>query len=70
MISKKELWITNHAAEKMIIEGITAEQVCEALERGSRFQQTDGFLSAYGYFSVAWKKTGNLFKIKTVFVNK
>ncbi len=70
MITKKELWITHHAAEKMVIEGITAQQICEALERGSRFQQTDGYLCVYGYFSVAWKKVGSLYKIKTVFINK
>ena len=70
MITKKELWITSHAADKMVIEGITAEQICEALERGSRFQQTEGYLSVYGYFSVAWKKVDNLYKIKTVFINK
>lgn len=54
----------------MVIEGITPEQICEAIARGSRFVQTQGYLSAYTYFSVAWKKVGEKYKIKTVFLNK
>ena len=70
MIALEELWITKHASDKMVIEGITPEQVCEAIERGSKFTQTEGYLSVYGYFSVAWKKAGEKYKIKTVFLNK
>ncbi len=54
----------------MVVEGITARQVCIALERGSRFEQTDGYLSMYTYFSIAWKKVGDKYKIKTVYINK
>ncbi len=59
-----------HAAEKMVVEGITTEQICLALERGARFSQTDGYLNIYAYFSVAWKKVDDKYKIKTVFINK
>jgi len=54
----------------MIIEGITPEQIATAIERGARFTQTEGYLSAYTYFSVVWKKVGEKYKIKTVFLNK
>ena len=70
MVQIQELWITQHAGDKMIIEGITAQQICMAIDKGSRFTQTEGYLSVYTYFSVAWKKVGSLYKIKTVFINK
>lgn len=70
MIEEKDLWITQHAAEKMTIEGISAQQICIALERGSKFQQTEGYLCVYSYFSIAYKKVGEKYKIKTVFINK
>lgn len=65
-----ELWITKHAGDKMVIEGITPEQIATAIERGARFTQTEGYLSVYAYFPVAWKKVGNKYKIKTVYLNK
>ncbi len=70
LITSKELWITKHAGDKMVVEGITLEQIGTAIERGARFQQTDGFLSVHTYFSVAWKKVGDRYKIKTVYLNK
>lgn len=69
MITKKDLLITKHAADKMLIEGIGINQICAALEKGGRFQQTDGYLSIYNYFSVAWKRVGDKYKIKTVYLN-
>ena len=54
----------------MVIEGISVEQIRLALERGERFNQTDGYLSVYTYFSVAWKKAGDKYKIKTAYLNK
>jgi len=70
MIKKEDLLITKHAQEKMIIEGISVEQIVEALERGSKFQQTEGLLAVYSYFSVAYKKMENKYIIKTVFLNR
>lgn len=70
VIRKQDLWVTKHAADKMQVEGLSAEQLCLALEQGARFQQTEGYLSVYTYFSVAWKKVGDKYKIKTVYINK
>lgn len=70
MVREDDLWITKHAADKMLIEGITKKQICIAIERGSKFEQTDGYIAVYSYFSVAYKKVDNKYKIKTVFVNK
>ena len=69
MITEEDIIITRHAQEKMHIEGLGVDQVIEALERGSKYQQTDGFLAVYSYYSVAYKKLGTKYFIKTVFIN-
>jgi len=69
MITEDDLLITKHAQEKMHIEGLPVQQVIEALERGSKYLQTDGFLAVYSYYSVAYKKIGSRYLIKTVFIN-
>ena len=61
------LGITEHAKEKMLIYGITAEQIIKAIKQGAKFQQTDGFLVKYSYLRVAYKKRGDLYRIKTVY---
>ncbi len=65
-----ELQITIYAKEKMNIKGITEEQIKLAIKQGSISRQTDGFLAAYTYFSVAYKKRREVYRIKTVFLNK
>lgn len=61
--------LTKHAKEKMVMLGISKEQIKIAIERGSKVNQTDGFLASYGYLKVAYKKIGeNYYKIKTVFI--
>ena len=70
MVREDDLWITKHAADKMLTEGISTKDICRVLERGSKFHQTDGYLAVYGYVSVAYKKVGTKYKVKTVFINK
>ena len=70
MITENDILITFHAAHKMTVEGITVQQICTAIERGSKFRQTDGYLAIYGYFSVAYKIIGSKYRIKTVYINK
>ncbi|MBI3032271.1 hypothetical protein HYY69_02250 [Candidatus Woesearchaeota archaeon] len=65
-----ELQISIHAQEKMEIGGITEEQIKLAIKQGSVSRQTDGFLVSYTYFSVAYKKKADIYRIKTVFLNK
>ena len=69
MITEENLIVTKHAQEKMHVEGIAVQQVIEALERGSKYQQTDGFLAVYSYYSIAFKRLGTKYLIKTVFIN-
>ncbi len=70
MVTEKDLWITQHAQEKMLSEGISVKQIIEAIERGAKFQQTDGLLIIYTYFSVAYKMAAGKYLIKTVFLNR
>lgn len=69
MLTEDDLLITKHAQEKMHAEGIVVQQIIDALDRGSKYQQTDGFLAVYSYYSVAYKKIDSKFLIKTVFIN-
>lgn len=69
MLTEDDLIVTHHAQEKMHVEGIGTAQIIEALERGSKYHQTDGFLAVYSYYSVAYKKLGAKYLIKTVFIN-
>ncbi len=70
MVQEEDLWITKHAQEKMVNEGISMKQIIEALERGAKFQQTDGLLNIYTYFSVAYKIVNGKYLVKTVFLNR
>lgn len=65
-----KLQLSIHAKEKMDKEGIDEEQIKLAIKRGSIARQTDGYLATYTYFSVAYKRRGDLYRIKTVFTNK
>ncbi len=62
--------ISNHAKEKMDIEGIDEEQIKRAIKMGSITRQTDGYLASYTYIRVAYKRRGDMYRIKTVFVEK
>ncbi len=65
-----ELKISRHAADKMLWLGISKEQVKEAIVKGAKFKQTDGYLSKFRYLNVAYRKIGpNLYKVKTVYVD-
>jgi hypothetical protein len=59
-----------HAKEKMDIEGIDEDQIKRAIKMGSITRQTDGYLARYTYINVAYKRKGDVYRIKTVFVNK
>lgn len=65
-----KLQISMQAQEKMDIEGLDEEQIKLAIQRGSISRQTDGYLATYTYFSVAYKRREDLYRIKTVFINK
>tara|TARA_Y100000310_G_C20387371_1_gene671093 strand:+ start:587 stop:787 length:201 start_codon:yes stop_codon:yes gene_type:complete len=62
--------ISLHAREKMDVEGIDEEQIKRAIKMGSITRQTDGYLASYTYIKVAYKRRGNVYRIKTVFVDR
>jgi hypothetical protein len=64
------LQISKHAKEKMDIEGIAEDRIKTAIKRGSISRQTDGYLALYTYLKVAYKKRGDVYRIKTVFITK
>lgn len=49
--------------------GVTRKQVEDALTKGSKFKQTKGFLAKYSYISVAYKIKGEVYIIKTVYID-
>ena len=59
---------TEHAKQRMVIHGITKDQVKKTILQGARFEQTDGFLAKYSYIRVAYKKRSEVYRIKTVFI--
>lgn len=53
----------------MIVLGISIDDVKKAISEGSKIRQTDGFLSCYAYYCVAYKIIDNeIYKIKTVYI--
>ncbi len=62
--------LTRHADDRRKIEGITIEHIKECIKRGSKYKQTDGLKSVYGYINVAYKIRGDKHIIKSVFVTK
>lgn len=61
--------ITRHALDRMCEYAVTKEMVKEAIQKGSKFRQTDGILSKYKCCSVAYRIIGkNIYKIKTVYI--
>jgi len=63
-----EIIYQQHAVKMMAERGITKEQVEIALQRGSKFTQTDGLLAKYAYFAVAYKVVKGDYIVKTVYV--
>jgi len=63
--------LSKHAVKMMVERGITKEQIKIAIQRGSKQRQTDGYLSLYSYFAVAWKRVNDdVYFIKTVKPNE
>ena len=68
-MTKIKLKITKHANDKMLWLGISEEDIKRTILRGSKFKQTDGYLTIYTYIKVAYKKLNkNVYKIKTVMI--
>lgn len=66
---KVTLFFTRHAKERMAEKAISKEQIIRAIQMGSKFAQTGGFLAIYRDIAIAYKVIGkNAYKIKTVMV--
>ncbi len=63
------LLITKHARDMMFERGIDENQIIKAIKYGVKTRQTEGYLSSYTYFRIAYKKIGgDYYKIKTVMI--
>jgi hypothetical protein len=64
-----KLIITKHARDIMFERGIDENQIVRTIQYGARTKQTDGYIAAYTYLRVAFKKLSEeVYKIKTVIV--
>ena len=64
-----ELLLTRHAKERMAEKAVSLDMIREAIQKGAKVKQTDGYLASYGYIKVAYKIIGeDCCKIKTVFI--
>lgn len=63
-----QLIFTLHAKQQMVVRGISKQQVIDAIKKGAKIRQTDGFLSSYGYIKVAYKIRGEKYIVKTVMI--
>lgn len=62
------LILTLHAKEQMVERGVSRQQVIDAIKKGSKVVQTDGFLASYSYIKVAYKIRGDKYIVKTVMI--
>ena len=62
------LVLTLHAKEQMVERGVSRQQVIDAIRKGSKVVQTDGFLATYSYIKVAYKIVGEKYIVKTVMI--
>ncbi|MBI2565071.1 DUF4258 domain-containing protein [Candidatus Woesearchaeota archaeon] len=63
------LLITKHAKERMADKATSKEMIIEAIKKGAKIKQTNGYLASYGYIKVAYKIIDkDYYKIKTVFI--
>lgn len=64
-----KLLITKHAKERMADKAVSKEMIMDAIKKGAKVRQTNGYLASHGYIKVAYKIIGDEhYKIKTVFI--
>ena len=64
-----QIIITKHAKEKMIALVINLEDIKKAIIQCSKERQTEGFLSCYAYYCIAYKVIEEkVYKIKTIYL--
>ena len=58
--------LTKHARERMILRGISLEEVKNAILKGNKRVQDGKIVAAYRYFEVVYKKVDEIFVVVTV----
>jgi len=58
--------LTKHARERMVLRGISMEEIKEAILKGSKRIQNGKIVAVYRYFEVVYKKVDEIFIVVTV----
>ena len=58
--------LTKHARERMVLRGISLEEIKEAILKGSKRIQNGKIVAAYRYFEVVYKRVDEIFVVITV----
>lgn len=58
--------LTKHARERMVLRGISLEEVKNAIVKGSKRIQNGKIVATYRYFEVVYKKVDETFVVVTV----
>ena len=58
--------LTKHARERMILRGISLEEVKNAISKGSKRIQDGKIIATYRYFEVVYKRVDEIFVVVTV----
>ena len=58
--------LTKHARERMVLRGISLEEVKDAIMKGGKRIQDGKIVATYRYFEVVYKKVSGVFVVVTV----
>lgn len=60
--------MTEHADKEAILDGISKNEIAEALSRGTKIKQNGKYITIYKYFTIVYKITiYGKYKIITIF---
>ena len=61
-----EIILTKHARERMIVRGISLEEIKNAILKGSKRIQDGKIIATYRYFEVVYRRADDMFVVITV----
>lgn len=71
MVTKDDLILTKHAQDEAMDDGISRDEIAEAISRGPRVPEGNHFMTVYRHFTVAYEKlTDGRYKIITVHLGR
>ena len=71
MVTTEEILMTKHAQDEANDDGISRQEIAEALGRGPRIPEGNHFITVYRHFTVAYEKwPDGRYKIITVHLGR